>query len=172
MGRIHSGHVPRPRWASALPNWPGPKWVHGGPKRPKITKNGARHLRDGHWWGPPSVFMGRIHLGNVWVAFSSLLTVFWPQILSVGPIFARLGPSRVPRSRTESWPHLGLDGPNCNSDCFLLPTPTFGGWHPLVLVSIWVAYDSRLCFCRSARICGSRSSTTVWCTPNPECNPS
>ena len=70
----------------------GPIWAHCGSrqcsKHPKITKNGALHLRDGRRRGTVSPFIDTIHLGNVWAAFSS--RHFCPQTVSVGPIWARL----------------------------------------------------------------------------------
>ena len=77
------------------------------------------------------MFMGRIHPGQVWVAFCSFLNHFCPQMVSVGPIWARLGPGWRPMvpsrklavsraGQTESW-FRGHRVP--------LPTPSFGGYH-------------------------------------------
>ena len=100
---------------------------NAGPKRPKITKNGAQQLQDGHQGCLPSVFMGRIHSGNVWAASLSCFDRFlpkngvcWPK-LGPGPVRAHNGPKlpktsktgtggiRCPRSSTDiTWTMLVL----------------------------------------------------------------
>ena len=73
------------RWATEVPCFgrrsPPCAQVAGpqaGPKRPKITQNGARYLNDGSQWVPLSFLSAQIHLGNVWVAF-------WPCLDPFGP---------------------------------------------------------------------------------------
>ena len=62
-----------PRAQTAGPG-AGPKV---GPKRPEITKNGARRLREGRQLCAPFVFMGKIHSDNVWAASLSCFDRLW-----------------------------------------------------------------------------------------------
>ena len=57
-------------------------------------------------------------------------TNFCPQIVSISPIWARLGPFSVPQSETENWPYLGLDGLNRHSKAPFSPCQL-----PLLVVS-------------------------------------
>ena len=90
--------------------------------------------------------MDRLHAGNVWAAlFSHVLTRCCPQMVPVGPIWARLSPACVLRSRTENWPHLGLDRPNCDYKGTFSPFQT-----PRLVVSTpskWPKCTARRSFC-------------------------
>ena len=106
------------------PDWPGPRT---DPKRPKITpKWGPTALRRAPAGSAVPVH-GQNPLGQ---CVGCLFDVFCPQRVSVGPIWARLGPDGVPRCKTENWPYLGLDGANCNSEGAFSPCQP-----PLLVVS-------------------------------------
>ena len=95
--------------------WSGPK---GGPKRPKITKNRAWRLRDRRQGCPPSVFLGRIHSGTVWVALLSFFA-FAPKCCLLAQFGPVLGPHCIGRSKTENW----RTESRFRGHLFPLPTP-------------------------------------------------
>ena len=82
-----------PKWDNFGPDGPKPKTDH---KRPNITQNGARRLSDGRQEGLLSLFME-----STW-ATSGLhvcraLSLFCPQMVSVGLILVHLGPDSAPK---------------------------------------------------------------------------
>ena len=102
----------RPPRTSTTGPGASPRWTRNALKSLKI---GARRLRDGCLEYAPSVFIGRIHSGNVWWAASLLCFdhvlpkngVRWPNLgpilgLGAGPKWPAVGthlrrdPARVP----------------------------------------------------------------------------
>ena len=106
-------------------------WARSGPtagqKRPKITKKrGLTALETStgraRWMEPTQATDG--------LPFSHVSISFCPQMVSVGPIRARLGPACAPQSESKNWLYLGLDRSNRDSDGTFSPCPP-----PLVVVS-------------------------------------
>ena len=98
-----------------------------GQKRPKITKKrGLTALETStgraRWMEPTQATDG--------LPFSHVSISFCPQMVSVGPIRARLGPACAPQSESKNWLYLGLDRSNRDSDGTFSPCPP-----PLVVVS-------------------------------------
>ena len=85
-----------------------------------------------------------------------------PQMVSVGPIWARLGPDCALRSETENWPYLGPDGLNHDSKC------TFSLCQaPLVLLCL--GSRSTCCACAGLHVieCARRSCPKTFAYPPP-----
>ena len=104
-----------PLWAQMGQFWPGPARAQNGPKSPKAGLNSLRQAPAGfcvpvHGLNPLGRRVGCLFV--VWCLFCQRA----PFRVSVGPIWACLGPNCVPRSETENWPHLGLYGPDRDSE--------------------------------------------------------